>query len=120
LMNVLLHGGMADSQLLATFLLGQAEKSLLFAHRLHWFLNSYAVRTAPAFTSPLVSSVAQQVRPAAPGTGDPLADFYGNPCPLTRAITATGRTAARRFMDSGPGRLVLAGTAGAGKSSMQL
>ena len=96
------------------------HRSLLFAHRLHWFLNSYAVRTAPAFTSPLVSSVAQQVRPAAPGTGDPLADFYGNPCPLTRAITATGRTAARRFMDSGPGRLVLAGTAGAGKSSMQL
>ncbi|RYG42056.1 hypothetical protein EON68_02335, partial [archaeon] len=42
LTNFLLHGGMPGAERLEVFLLGKAERSLHFAHRLHFFLNAYA------------------------------------------------------------------------------
>lgn len=40
--NFLLHGGSTQTSALEIFLLDKSERSLHFAHRLYWFLRSFA------------------------------------------------------------------------------
>ncbi len=93
-------------------------RSLLFAHRLQWFLNSYAASTHQQYRGTLSATVAAGLASAPPGARDRLSGFYSEPSQLSQAVTAQGRAAAGRFMMDGPGRLLVAPMTGQSKTAV--
>ena len=93
-----------------------ACRSLLFAHRLQWFLNSYAASNHQNYRGTLSATVAAGLSPPPTGTHDRLSGFYSERSQLSQAVTAQGRAAAGRFMVDGPGRIRVAPMTGQEKS----
>eukprot|EP01138_Halocafeteria_seosinensis_P013399 gb/GECG01013685.1/.p1 GENE.gb/GECG01013685.1/~~gb/GECG01013685.1/.p1 ORF type:complete len:1276 (+),score=172.66 gb/GECG01013685.1/:1-3828(+) len=91
LMTFLVHGLPEDQGPLEVFLMDRCERSLLFAHKVYWFLNSFAHNVE--YSSEISGAITR-------------GHFATNS--LRSAVEVQGAAAARRFIEYGPGRVQLA------------